>query len=116
MPLQFASLYGGQEVFVWSDGSLAQTSSLVTWSLYEIPSILREHLVCKACILLWSSAVRVHESQAYRKIGMTRERISRILELRETLLSFHTGFNLVNTAVVCASLEGISGLEPSSNT
>ena len=45
---------------------------------------------------------------------MTRERISRILELKETLLSFQTGFNIVNAAVVCAVLESISGLEPSS--
>ena len=37
-----------------------------------------------------------------------------ILELREILLSFQTGFSLVNAAVVCAILEGISGLEPSS--
>ena len=67
-----------------------------------------------ACILLWSSAVRVHDSQAYRKMNMTRERISRILELREILLSIQTGFGLVNAAVGCAILEGISGLEPSS--
>ena len=32
------------------------------------------------------------------------------------LLSFPTGFNLVNAAVVCAILESISGLEPSSDT
>ena len=36
-----------------------------------------------ACILLWSSAVRVHDSQVYRKMDMTRECISRILELKE---------------------------------
>ena len=42
-----------------------------------------------ACILLWSSAVRVHDSQAYRKMDMTRERISRILELREILRVWH---------------------------
>ena len=53
-----------------------------------------------ACILLW-------------KINVTRELISRILELREILLLFQTGFNLVNTAVVRAILESISGLEPS---
>ena len=47
-------------------------------------------------------------------MDVTRERISRILELREILLSFQTGFNLVNAAVVCAILESISGLEPSS--
>ena len=57
--------------------------------------------------------MRVHDSQAYRKMDVTRERISRIFELREILLSFQTGFNLVNAAVVYAILESISGLEPS---
>ena len=63
---------------------------------------------------LWSSAVRVQDSQAYRKMNVTWERISRILELREILLSFQTGFNHVNAAVVCTILESISSLEPSS--
>ena len=56
--------------------------------------------------------MRVYDSQAYRKMDGTKERVGRILELREILLSLQTGFNLVNTAVVCAILEGISGLEP----
>ena len=47
---------------------------------------------------------------------MTRERISRILELREMLLSFQTGLNLVNAAVLCAFLESLSSLESSSDT
>ena len=67
-----------------------------------------------ASILLWSTAVRVHDSQAYWKVDVTKERISRILELREILFSIQTGFNLVNAAVVFAILESISGLEPSS--
>ena len=67
-----------------------------------------------ACMLLCSSAVRVHDSQAYRKIDVTRECISPILELREILLSFKTGFNLVNAAIACAILDSISSLEPSS--
>ena len=54
-----------------------------------------------ASVLLCSSAVRVHDSQAYRKTDVTRERISRILELSEILLSSQTGFNLVIAAVVC---------------
>ena len=58
--------------------------------------------------------MRVRDLLAYRKMDVTRERISRILELRETLLSFQTGFNLVSAAVVCAIPESISGLEPSS--
>ena len=58
--------------------------------------------------------MRVHDSQAYRKMDVTRERISCNLELREILLSFPTGFNLVNAAVACAILESISGVEPPS--
>ena len=58
--------------------------------------------------------MRVHDSQAYRKMDVTKERISRILELREMLLPFQTGFSIVNAAVVCATLESITGLEPSS--
>ena len=67
-----------------------------------------------ACILLLSSAVRVHDSQAYRKMDVTRECNSRILELRDILLSVQIGFSLVDAAAVCAILESISGLEPSS--
>ena len=58
--------------------------------------------------------MRVHDSQAYRKMDVTRKRISRITELRKILPSFQTGFNLVNAAVVCDILDSISGLEPSS--
>ena len=54
-----------------------------------------------ACILLGSSAVRVHDPQAYRKMDVTRE-------LRERLLSCQTGFNLVSAAVVCVIRESIS--------
>ena len=45
-------------------------------------------------------------------MDVTKERISLFLKLREILLSFQTGFNLVNAAVVCAILESISGFEP----
>ena len=62
-----------------------------------------------ARILLCSSAVRVHDSQANKKKDVTRERISRILELREMLLSILTGFHFT-------ILESISGLEPSPDT
>ena len=47
-------------------------------------------------------------------MDVTRERISRILELREILLSIQTGFSFVNAAVAYAILESISGLELSS--
>ena len=58
--------------------------------------------------------MRVHDSQAYRKMDVTREHISFILELREILSLIQTGFSLVNAAVVYAILDSISGLEPSS--
>ena len=41
------------------------------------------------------------------KMDVTRERISRILELRDMLPSFETDFNLVDAAVVCAILKSI---------
>ena len=47
-------------------------------------------------------------------MDVTREHISRILELREMLLSSETCFNLVSAAVICAILESISGFAPSS--
>ena len=44
IPLQFESLYDRQEVFLWSNCLLdlgTDFLSLVTWSLYEMCSILR---------------------------------------------------------------------------
>ena len=58
--------------------------------------------------------MRFHDPQAYRKMDVTMERISCILELREILPSIQPGFNLVSAAVACAILESISGFEPSS--
>ena len=76
IPLQFASLDDGKAVFVWSDCLLDLGTDFLGGNM--------------TCILLWSSAVRVHDSQAYGKTDVTRERISRILELREILMSFQT--------------------------
>ena len=50
------------------------------------------------------------------KMDVTRERVSSLLEQRETLPSFQNGFDLVSAAVVCTLLEGISVLKPSSDT
>ena len=44
---------------------------------------------------------------------MRKERIGRILKLRELFLSFEIGLNLDSVAVVSAILESISSLEPS---
>ena len=56
--------------------------------------------------------MRVLDSHAYRKLDVTKERISRILELRAMLLSFQPGFSLVHAAVACAILDSMSDLEP----
>ena len=53
--------------------------------------------------------MRVHDSQAYRKMDVTRESISRVLELREIFLSIKAGFSLVNASVFCVILNCISG-------
>ena len=90
--------------------SLARTSSLVTWSLYEMHSILWKHFISMAHMLLCSSAVRVYDSKAYRRMNVTRKHTSCMH------LPFQAGFNFINADVVCAVLESISGLKPSSDT
>ena len=89
---------------------LAFTSSLVMWSLYEIPRSLRKHLISNACILLSMSAVMVHVSHAYKNMDMARERMSLILALMVIFLSFQKTFSLVTAAVVWAILESTSGI------
>ena len=95
---------------------LVFTSSLVMWSLYEIPRSLQKHLLSNACILLSMSAVIVHVSHAYKNMDMAKERISLILELIAMFLSFQTTFNLVTVTVVWAILDSTSGLDPLSDT
>ena len=41
----------------------------------------------KACFLFSSSAIKVHDSQAYENIDMTRERISFTFDPRDNLCS-----------------------------
>ena len=68
------------------------------------------------CVLFSNSAVKVHDSQAYRNMEMTRERISFTFDPRDMLLSLQMGFSFVRAAVACAILERTSGLEPLSET
>ena len=92
--LQFASLYDRQ-IFVWSSCLLDLGTDFLVGNMIFVRDVL--YLVV-----------------APQEDGVTRECISGILELREMLLLFQTGVNLVSAAVVCAILESISGLEPSS--
>ena len=86
------------------------TSSLVMWSLCEIPRSLRKNLISNACILLSMSAVMVHVSHAYKNMDMARERISLILELMAMFLSFQMTFSLVTAAVVWAIVDRLGSL------
>ena len=70
----------------------------------------------KPAFFLSSSAVKVHESQAYRTKEMTRERISFTFDPKDMLLSLKVGFSFVRAAMACTILERTSGLEPSSET
>ena len=87
-------------------------SSLVTWSLHEMFNSLRYHLISNACILFSNSAVKVHESQAYRNMEMTSKRISFTFDPKDMLLSLEMGFSCGRAAMTCATLERTSGLEP----
>ena len=91
---------------------LAFTSSLVMWSLYEIPRSLWKHLISNVSMCI----VNVHVSHSYKDMDMARERISLTLELMAMFLSFQMTFSLVTAAVVWAILESNSGLDPSSDT
>ena len=67
-----------------------------------------------ACILCSVSAVNVQDSQAYRNMDMTRERISLTYELSAIFLSCQMVLSLASAAVAWAILARISGLDPSS--
>ena len=90
----------------------------MTRFLYEcsIASVSGGILSQKPEFFLSNSAVKVNDSQAYRNMEMTRERISFTFDPRDTLLSFQMGFSFVRAALACAVLERVSGLEPSSET
>ena len=76
----------------------------------------RLYLISKACVLFSSSAAKVHDSQAYRNMDMTRKRISFTFDPRDMLLSLHIGLRFVRAVVACAIRERTSGFEPSSET
>ena len=67
-----------------------------------------------AIFLYCSSAVRIHDSHAYRKMERTRACRSFILDFSATFLSFKKNFNFVNAVNVCTDLARISVLDPSS--
>ena len=81
-----------------------------------MPKSLRKHLISVISIFFSNSAVRAHVSHAYRKIEMTKDRISLILGLSAMFLSFHMVLSFVNAPIVLAFLDSISCLDPSSVT
>ena len=79
-----------------------------------MPRSFLRHLISMTCILLSVSAVIGQDSQAYRDMEMTRERISLIFELSAIFLSFQMVLSIASAAVAWAILAKISGLGPSS--
>ena len=57
----------------------------------------------------WGSMIQKHTGR-----WMWQECVSHILELRKMLLSFQTGFSLVNAAIICAIMQSTLDLELSS--
>ena len=57
------------------------------------------------------SAVKTHDSQAYRNMEMTRELISFTFDPRDMFVSLQMGFSIVRAVVACSILERTSGLE-----
>ena len=104
----------GQEFIIFSNGCL----DLSHWS----------HGPCMKCskvsgtsnpkglCFFSNSAVKVHDSQVYRNMKMTRERINFTFDSKDTLLSLQMDFNFVRAAVACAILERINDLNLSSET
>ena len=78
IPLLFVSLYDGQEVFLWSGCQLDLGTDFLVGNMIFVRDVL--YLVV-----------------APQEDGVTRECISGILELREMLLSFQTGFTVTHT-------------------
>ena len=110
IPLQSASLYDGQEVFLRSDCLLDLGTDFLVRNivLYQMSTILRYQLISMARIPFCSSAVRVHDLQTYRKMYVTRGRISCILELFQTGLN--TDLSMLLSSVL--SWRGSQALNP----
>ena len=78
IPLQFASLYDRQEVFMWSNCLLDHGTDFLIGNMVFIGVVLylAVALHLHGLYSLWSSAVRIHNLQAYRKMDVTKEQIS----------------------------------------
>ena len=113
LSLCFSFFHSGEKIFIGPNGL---PDSAPHFLICNMPKSLRKHLISVACIFLSNSAVRVHDSQANRKIEMTKECISLILELSAMFLSFHIVLSFVNAPIVWTIRDSISCFDPSSVT
>ena len=95
LPSSISHLYVGDVVSVGDAEELSEASHL--------------HGLYPLCV-----SVSVQDSQAYRNMDMTRERISLIFELTAIFLSFYMVLSFASAAVVWAILARNSGFDPSS--
>ena len=89
-------------------------SSVSHFFFGDVVSVCDSEELSEASHLLSVSTVSVQDSQAYRNMDMTRERISLVFELSAIFLSFQMVLSFASAAVVWAILARISGLDPSS--
>ena len=87
---------------------------MVIWSLYVVFNSLRVASHLKGLYIYTISADKVHYSQAYRNMEMTRKRISFAFDPKDMFLSLHIGFSFVRAAVAFTIIERTSGFEQSS--
>ena len=117
IPSQFAFLHSGEKIFKGPNGLSDSVPHFLICNMISVGDAQESSKASHFCsyYLFSNSAVRVHVSQAYRKIEMTKDRISLILELSAMFLSFHMVLSFVNAPIVWTILDSISYFDPSSN-
>ena len=85
-----------------------RTSSLVSWLLYNMFNNLRYISPQRFAFFFSSSAVKVHDLQAYKNMAMKSRCIILTFDPGGMLLSLQIGFSFVRDAEACAVLEETS--------
>ena len=90
IPSQFAFSHSGEKIFRGPNSIPNTVPHLIICNMISVGEAksLRKRLISVACIFLSNSALSAGVSHRYRKIGMTKGRISLILELRAMGLNF----------------------------
>ncbi|MEW8545334.1 MAG: hypothetical protein AB2693_17570 [Candidatus Thiodiazotropha sp.] len=113
-PPWFLLLDRGQELIIFFNGCLDLSANLLIGYMVLVQNVQYPSVTSKA-FLFSNFAVMVRDSQANRKMEMTRECISFTFDPKD-VLSQQIVFSFVRTEVACAILEKTSCLESSFQT